>query len=111
MVQFTRRGNKIDIMETDENGRTRVATATNRPGQRQFWDLEVTHPNGQKFTGTLMHGNKREAILGLETMLANTENAFIRDAERGDRAPQNVQTGPRDRYVSLPDAPVFKTGR
>ena len=111
MVQFTRRGNQIDITETDEHGRQRTASATNRPGQPHFWNLEVVHPNGQKFEGSLMHGNKREAILGLETMLANTENAFIRDAERGDRAPQNRQTGPRDRYVSLPDAPVFKTGR
>jgi hypothetical protein len=111
MVEFTRRGNKIDIVETDENGRQRTASATNRSGQRHCWDLTVQHPNGQTFTGTLMHGNKREAILGLETMLASTENAFIRDAERGDRAPQNRQTGPRDRYVSLPDAPVYKTGR
>jgi hypothetical protein len=111
MVEFTRRGNKIDILETDAQGRTRVATATNRSGQRHCWDMQVVHPNGQTFTGTLMHGNKREAIMGLENMLANTENAFIRDAERGDRAPQNRQTGPRDRVVSLPDAPVYKTGR
>ena len=111
MVEFTRPGNKIDITETDEHGRTRVATATNRSGQRHFWDLEVVHPNGQKFTGTLMHGNKREAIRGLEDMLASTENQFVRDAARGDRAPQNVQTGPRDRIIALPDAPVYKTGR
>jgi hypothetical protein len=89
MVEFTRPGNKIDITETDEHGRTRLATATNRSG----------------------HGGKYEAIRGLQDMLANTENQFVRDAARGDRSPQNVRTGPRDRYVSLPDALVFKTGR
>jgi hypothetical protein len=111
MVQFTRPGNKIVITETDEHGRSRQAVATNRSGQRQFWDMQVVHPSGQTFEGTLMHGNKREAIMGLENMLANTENQFVRDAERGDRAPQNLQTGPRDRYVSVSDAPIIPTGR
>jgi hypothetical protein len=111
MVEFTRPGAKIVITETDEHGRSRQAVATNRSGQRHHWDLEIIHPNGQKWTGALTHGNKREAIIGLENMLANTENQFVRDADRGDRAPQNRQTGPRDRYVSLPDEPVYKTGR
>lgn len=111
MVEYTRPGNKIDIVETDTHGRQRAATATNRSGQRHFWDLEVVMPSGQKFVGTLMNGNKREAIMGLENMLADTENQFVRDAERGDRSPQSIQTGPRDRIVSLPDAPVYKTGR
>jgi hypothetical protein len=106
---YTRPGEKIDIMETDEHGRSRVATATNRSGQRHHWDLEVLHPNGQKWTGSLGHGNKADARFALEKMLANTENQFIRDRERGDKPPQNLRTGPSDRTVSVP-AQITRTG-
>jgi hypothetical protein len=111
MPTYARPGAKILIVETDEHGRSRQAVATNRSGQRHFWDLEVVHPNGQKFTGTLAHGGKVEAIAGLQTMLSNSENQFIRDRDRGDKPPQNVRTGPSDRYVALPDEPIIRSGR
>ena len=111
VATYQRPGEKIEIIETDEHGRARKAVATNRSGQRHHWDLEVVHPNGQKWTGALTHGNKIEAIVGLQNMLANTENAFVRDRERGDRPPQDLRTGPSDRIVSIPAVPIIPTGR
>jgi hypothetical protein len=111
MVEYTRQGKKIVITEFDENGRSRQAVATNRAGQKHHWDLLLEHPNGQRWDGSVTHGDKMDALVGLQNLLARTENQFIRDAERGDRAPQNLQTGPRDRIVSLPDDPAYKTLR
>lgn len=111
MPTYQRPRAQITITEKDENGRERVAIAVRGdPTQPNRWDLKHTLPNGQLFDGSFF-GLKAEVPLALQQMLSRTENQFRADAGRGDRPPQHGRTGPSDRYIALPDAPVFKTGR
>jgi hypothetical protein len=93
------------IIQTDGDGRRRVAVATRNSGSAEGWDLCVTNPSGRTWPGTY-NGDGLNVIIALTEMLARSENEFKSDKARGDR-PAPSQSFDHNRRVVDAVSPII----
>lgn len=75
------------VIERDDNGRQRVARATQSEHNRNHWTLIVEHPNGSSWNASYC-GDGLQVVVALADMLGRTEHEYKDAKARGDRRPE-----------------------
>jgi hypothetical protein len=99
MVEYQRPRETKTITERDERGRERRVTAVaGGPNRGAHWDIIKEEANGTKVSRTF-HGNHRDVIVAMESLLDSTRNDFRNDYKQ----PHAVY----DKVVSVDQEPAF----
>lgn len=72
------------LVQSDDDGNKRTATAVCKDDRTNQWDLKVEHPSGDKWQRTI-NCTKRDVALAMAAMLAQYEPEYRESRSRGHK--------------------------